>query len=606
MRMHRVSVGELADILVEAGLLTESQATEVKVKSSTQRSRLMMSSRNSYQGRLQAKDLSPAEVIASFQLPVGGDEGAKALDEDAIVKSLAKKFGTPYEKIDPLKLDAQLISRTLSLPFARKTSVLPLRRKGDTLVVAVTDPHDERLFDELQRITASKLSIVLSSRSDIQRLITEVHGFKVSVAKAAKEMDGPKVDLGNLEQLVRLSRVEEIEANDRHVINAVDYILHYAFDQRASDIHIEPKREHSQIRMRIDGVLHDIYQIPKPVHPAVVTRIKTLTRLDLAERRRPQDGRFKTHKEGSEVEMRVSTLPVAFGEKVVIRIFDPSVLVMDVSEIGFDEETYERYREFISRPNGLILVTGPTGSGKTTTLYSSLKYLSRPDVNITTIEDPIEMVEESFNQIAVHSKIGLGFAESLRHVLRQDPDILMVGEIRDEETANQALQAALTGHLVFSTLHTNDSATSVTRLLELGLNPYLVSSTLVGVVAQRLVRQVCESCQTELKLTSEQMNVLDIQLPPGAKQTLKVYQGDGCVRCRGTGLYGRSAIFELLRNTDSVRNLINEQADSTEIMRAAVADGTVTLREAAVRKLAEGVTSFGEVVRVTVEENQRW
>jgi general secretion pathway protein E len=279
---------------------------------------------------------------------------------------------------------------------------------------------------------------------------------------------------------------------------------------------------------------------------------------------------------------------------------------MDVAELGFDEETYERYRDFISRPNGLILVTGPTGSGKTTTLYSSLKYLSRPDVNITTIEDPIEMVEESFNQIAVHTKIGLGFAKALRHVLRQDPDILMVGEIRDEETANQALQAALTGHLVFSTLHTNDSATSITRLLELGLNPYLVSSTLVGVVAQRLVRQVCESCQTELELTTEQMNILDIQLPPGATKALKVYQGAGCVSCRGTGLYGRSAIFELLRNTDSVRNLINEQADSTEIMRAAVADGTVTLREAAVRKLAEGVTSYGEVVRVTVEENQRW
>jgi general secretion pathway protein E len=603
--MHRVSVEELTDILVEAGLLTESQATEVKVKSSTQRSRLMMSSRDSYQGRLQAKDLSPAEVIASFQLPIGGDEGGQILDEDTIVKALAEKVGKPYEKIDPLKLDAQLISNTLSLPFARKTSVLPLRRKGDTLVMAVTDPHDERLFDELQGITASKLSIVLSSRSDIQRFITEVHGFKRSVAKAAKEMS-PSVDLGNLEQLVRLSRVEEIEANDRHVINAVDYILHYAFDQRASDIHIEPKREHSQIRMRIDGVLHDIYQIPKPVHPAVVTRLKTLTRLDLAERRRPQDGRFKTHKEGSEVEMRISTLPVAFGEKVVIRIFDPSVLVMDVSELGFDEDNYERYREFISRPNGLILVTGPTGSGKTTTLYSSLKYLSRPDVNITTIEDPIEMVEESFNQIAVHSKIDLGFAKALRHVLRQDPDILMVGEIRDEETANQALQAALTGHLVLSTLHTTDSATSVTRLLELGLNPYLVSSTLVGVVAQRLVRRVCDACKTEIELTNEQVNVLDIQLPPSANQKLKVSQGEGCVRCRGTGLYGRSAIFELLRNTDSVRSLINEQADATEIMRAAMADGTVTLREAAVRKLAQGETSYSEVVRVTVEENQRW
>ncbi len=604
MRTHRIDIEELSQYLAEAGLLTEDQVADVRVKADTQRARLRKVQGKDVFGRNLAGDVSPAEIIASMELSIEGDTRESTLDEDIIVKCLAQKTGYPFEKIDPLKLDSQLITSTCSLPFARRTSVLPLRREGEGLVVAVTDPFDEQLFDELRRLAGTQLTIVLTTRSDIQRFITEVYGFKQSVARAAKEM-APSVDIGNLEQLVRLGKVEELEADDRHVVNAVEYILHYAFDQRASDIHIEPKRDHSQIRMRIDGVLHDIYRIPKQVHPAVVTRLKTMTRLDLAERRRPQDGRFKTDKEGFEVEMRVSTLPVAFGEKVVIRIFDPGLLAKEVSDLGFDEEGYERYLEFIERPNGLILVTGPTGSGKTTTLYSSLRYLSSPEVNITTIEDPIEMVFEAFNQTAVHRKIGLDFAESLRHILRQDPDIVMVGEIRDPETGAQALQAALTGHLVFSTLHTNDSATSVTRLLELGLNPYLVSSTLVGVVAQRLVRKVCEVCHKEVPLTPEQMGVLDIQLPPGGERTIMVSEGEGCVRCRNTGLYGRSAIFEMLRMTDAVRELVNEEADAAEIMRAARADGTVSLREAAVRKLAEGVTSYGEVVRVTVDEDAR-
>jgi general secretion pathway protein E len=605
MRTHKLTVEEVVGFLVDGGCLTEDQGREVVVKADTQRSRLGRNLTKNASKWIKPVEVSSAEVIASLDLHQKADAKAPVVDEDMVVRCVAEKTGFPYEKIDPLKLDSQLITRTLSLPFARRTSVLPLRRDGESLVIAVTDPHDEALFDELQRLIASRLQIVLSSRSDIQRFITEVYGFKQSVTQAAKEMV-PSLDLGNLEQLFRLGKIEEIEANDQHVINAVDYLLHYAFDQRASDIHVEPKREHSQIRMRIDGVLHDIYKIPKPVHPAVVSRLKTMSRIDLAERRRPQDGRFKTDKSGEEVEMRVSTLPVAYGEKVVIRIFDPSVLMQDVSEIGFDEDSYQQFVDFIDRPNGLILVTGPTGSGKTTTLYSSLQYLSSPDVNITTIEDPIEMVVEAFNQIAINPKIELDFAQALRHVLRQDPDILMVGEIRDQETATQALQAALTGHLVLSTLHTNDSATTIARLLELGLNPYLVSSTLVGVVAQRLVRKVCDTCKSEVVLTQDQMNVLDIQLPPEAEQTLTVSQGEGCVRCRGTGLYGRSAIFELLRNTDSVRKLINERADSTEIMRAAQADGTVTLREAAVRKLAEGITSYGEVIRVTADESRRW
>jgi general secretion pathway protein E len=606
MRTHKVTVEELVDLLVGGGLLDESQGQEIKVRADGQRARLRLAQNRGaprLRGGAQA-DVSAAEVVASMELPVGGKPDGATLDEDRIVRCLAEAAGMPFEKIDPLKLDAPLITGTFSLPFARRTSVIPLRKGASGLVFAVADPYDEQLFEELRTLIRSEFELVLSPRSDIQRHITEVYGFKHSVTSAAKEI-APSIDLGNLEQLVKLGDVDELEASDKPVVNAVDYVLHYAFDQRASDIHIEPKRDHSQVRMRIDGVLHDIYRVPRQVHAPIVTRIKMLSRLDLAERRRPQDGRFKTDKEGTEVEMRVSTLPVAFGEKVVIRIFDPGILIQDVADLGFDEEGYQRYVEFVSRPNGLILVTGPTGSGKTTTLYSTLRYLSNPEVNITSIEDPIEMVVEEFNQIAVHSKIGLDFAHALRHILRQDPDIVMVGEIRDSETANQAIQAALTGHLVLSTLHTNDSPSSVTRLLELGLNPFLVSSTLVGVVAQRLVRRTCEHCKVETALTQDQISVLGIDLPPDGERALKVWRGEGCVRCRGTGLYGRSAIFEMLAVGDTMRELINERADAAAIMRAARADGTITLREAAVRKLAEGITSFDEVLRVTVDEDRR-
>ncbi len=599
MRTNKITIVELSDLLLSSGLITEESSVLIKLRSDAQRARLERSFAKD-RGRFVYGEISPAEIIASLEIDRADNTELK-LDEDTIVKCLADSAKMPFIKIDPLKLNSALITETVSLPFARRTSVLPLAKEGDVLRVAVSDPYDRKLFDELEHLTQCRLDLMLSPRSDLQRFITEVYGFKRSVARAAVEMQ-PSSDLGNLEQLVRLSAVHEIEANDRHVVSAVEYLLHYAFDQRASDIHIEPKRDTCKIRMRIDGVLHDIYSIPKSVHPAVVSRIKTLSRLDLSERRRPQDGRFKTDKDGSEVEMRVSTLPVAFGEKVVIRIFDASMLLKDMSELGFDDDSYSRCLEFITRPNGLILVTGPTGSGKTTTLYSALKYLSSPEVNVSTIEDPIEMVFETFNQTAVHPKIGLDFAESLRHILRQDPDIIMVGEIRDPETANQALQAALTGHLVLSTLHTNDSATAVTRLLELGLNPYLVSSTLIGVIAQRLLRRVCEACASETYLTEEQIQMLNIKLPPNSMNRLKIRRGEGCVKCRGTGLYGRTAIYEMLSVNDSVRRLIHERADAVRIMRAAQSDGTVTLREAAVKKLAEGFTSFDEVIRVTVEE----
>lgn len=601
MRTQRVTVEELAQILFKHKLLTEEQAKEVVIRCDGQRARLSFNrSRGDANAKKELKAITAAEIIASFRYHINGDETKELLDEDLIVKTLAQTKGVPYIKLDPLKLDANLITSTVSLPFARRTTVLPLYKKKDELTVAVCDPYDKELFEELRILTRMEIAPVLAIRTDIQRFITEVYGFKKSVTNAAKEM-GSSVDIGNLEQLFQLSKVDDIESNDTHVINAVDYILHYAFDQRASDIHIEPKREHCQVRMRIDGVLHDIYKIPKAVHPAVISRIKTMSRLDLAEKRRPQDGRFKTKKENAEVEMRISTLPVAFGEKMVIRIFDPTVLIQNTTELGFDVHCHNAFMEFVERPNGLILVTGPTGSGKTTTLYSTLRHLSTPEVNVVSIEDPIEMVIEQFNQIAIQPKIGLTFAAALRHVLRQDPDIVMVGEIRDHETAEQAIQAALTGHLVISTLHTNDSATSITRLIELGADPFLVASTLVGVVAQRLVRCVCPKCKMETSLSSDQLELLGINLDTPDPKSLKIWKGAGCVHCRNTGLYGRTGVFELLAVNDTIRELIVDSADSASILRAARADGTITLRESAIKKLAQGATSFEEVVRTTID-----
>ncbi len=591
----------LLDLLASKGVVTEEQRNEVIVQSEAARLRLRRAKSAGSDDRRIHYEVSPAEIVASLGISLQDKGRTRPLDEDVIAEILAAHVGIPYEKIDPLELDARLITTTISRPFARRHSVLPLREEHGVLSFAVDNPFCHALFEELRRITGREIAIVLSAKSDIQRVITEVYGFKTSVKAAVAEF-GKWHDLGNLEQLIRLKRVEDIEATDRHIVNAVEYLLHYAFDQRASDIHLEPKREESRIRMRIDGVLHDIYQVPMAVHPAMVSRIKMLSRLDIAERRRPQDGRFKTDRSGREVEMRVSTLPVAFGEKVVIRILDSQSFVKELIDLGMDDEELQKWTSYIDRPHGLLLVTGPTGSGKTTTLYSSLKAIASPEVNIVTIEDPIEMVLEPLNQLAVHPKIGITFASALRHILRQDPDIVMVGEIRDRETAEYAIQAALTGHLVFSTLHTNDTSTSITRMFELGVNPYLISSTLVAVLAQRLLRCVCDDCRTETILTPDEIAMLEIPLPADGNRQLKAWKGEGCVKCRGTGLYGRTGIFEVLEISDQMRHLIGQKSSAKELGRAAQLEGMRTLREAGVAKLAQGITSFGEVMRVTVED----
>jgi general secretion pathway protein E len=588
-RAQDFTLSFVVDALVAAGHLLASQAKDVLDREASARARVVK------QVGAERYEVSPIEIVAAFQVPLKGRPG-ELLDQDRITQAVATAAGVAYRKIDPLKLDMHLAARTVSKPYATKHCLLALEGGGaGPLVVAVANPFDQELFENLKRLTGSSISPVLSAKSDILKGIADVYGFKRTLAAAASDFADVSGGVSNFEQLVTLSSGRELAAEDQPIIQAVDYLLRYAFDNRASDVHIEAKREASLVRLRIDGVLHPVYRLPPQVHSPVVARIKMMSRLDISEKRKPQDGRIKVDREGREVEIRVSTLPTAFGEKVVMRIFDPETLVQDLAMLGFDPEEKALFEGWIAEPHGLILVTGPTGSGKTTTLYSALKALAGPDVNVTTIEDPIEMVWEDFNQVQVQPRLGLDFANALRHILRQDPDIVMVGEIRDPETADNAIQAALTGHLVLSTLHTNDAVGAVGRLEDLGVAPFLLSSSLLGVMAQRLLRRICPSCSEPTTLTSDQVAALGAPLP----MPLTLRRGAGCVKCRGTGFSGRTAIFEIFTATGEVRELVARKAPMGELVAAARGGGLRTLREAAVRKLAQGTTSFEEVLRVT-------
>jgi general secretion pathway protein E len=469
---------------------------------------------------------------------------------------------------------------------------------GDKITVAVHDPFAPFPADDIKRVTGLNVERVVATRSDIEAVNRGFYDLKTSLQTAEKQLTASRlavVDLGNQEFLS--AEQTELDPAAAPIVKALDHILGYAFEQRASDIHFEPKRELTLVRLRIDGILHDVHLIPKIVYQAVISRIKLLSGLNLAEKRRPQDGRIKRDQGGKEVELRVSTMPTAFGEKAVLRIFDPDILLKGIDELGLSSHDLPKFYDFIARPTGIILVTGPTGSGKTTTLYSTLKYLSKPEVNIVTIEDPIEMVFEDFNQVAVRPNIEITFGTALRTVLRQDPDIVMVGEIRDMETAENAVQAALTGHLVLSTLHTNDASSTITRLLDLGVPHFLITSTLIGILAQRLVRENCTHCIEEYEPTAEEAAAL--RMPLEKLQPYRFKRGKGCLHCRETGYSGRIGIFEVLPMTERIRRLVSTQAGSLEIFKAGREEGLRTLREAGIEKVFRGVTTTTEVVRVT-------
>ena len=536
------------------------------------------------------------DVISSLNLK-RKDRKAWSLDEEIIFQVLTKKWGIPYKKIDPLELDLNVVTTTIPKIFALKHLVLPVEIQDGVLTIATPDPFNLEALQDVARATSMEVKTVVSPKTEIIKLIEEFFGFKRSIAAAENEFDTPSVDLGNLEQYVELKSADELPSNDLHIVNAVNHLFIYAFDQRASDIHIEPKRDVSLVRMRIDGVLHTVYKLPKKVHFAIISRIKNLSRLDMAEKRRPQDGRIKTDKEGVEVEMRISTLPVAFGEKIVMRIMDPDILFQDTKNLGFTTEGLDRFNRFVNMPHGIGLVTGPTGSGKSTTLYSTLRRISTPEINVTTIEDPIEMVHEEFNQISVQPAVDITFSSVLRYILRQDPDIIMIGEMRDLETAENAIQAALTGHLVLSTLHTNDAPSSITRLIDLGVPAFLIQASLVGILAQRLVRTICEYCKEPFEIESEKLKRMGLDV--GKKGKLSLNYGKGCVKCRGTGYKGRKGIFEVLPYTEGLRKLTTADPDMSAIKALATKEGMVSLRQNGIKRMMEGTTTYKEILRVT-------
>ena len=591
----------VAEALAKAGVISEDARRTALARENVQRARVLREHAARSGGRgLRRAELSPVELLASFKF-VDLRHEAEVVDEDKATQAVAQATGLPYRKIDPLRLDAHLITRTLSRPFARKHAVIPVERRGETLVVAAANPFDRELFENLRGLTGQDIEPVLAAPADIHRAIAEVYGFRAQISEAVTQVTGDDaVDVGNLEQFVDLAGIEALEASSEPIIAAVEYLLHYAFEQRASDIHLEPRREESIIRMRIDGVLHPIHRIPKAVHGAIANRFKIMSRLDIASRK-PQDGRIRTARGDAEMELRVSTIPTTFGDKVVVRILDPNVLVRDLSELGFLPEERETFERWLVRPHGLVVVTGPTGSGKTTTLYSALQALTSPEVNVTTIEDPIEMVHEDFNQIAANPKTGTSFADALRHVLRQDPDVIMVGEVRDAETASQAVQAALTGHLVLTTLHTTDTVGAIARLRDLGVPSFLIAATLTGVVAQRLVRQVCPLCAEDVPLTADEVADLGVPHPEEHAGRLLARRGQGCAKCRYTGYYGRTGLFEILTINGRLRHLIAEGATPEVLARTARQDGLKSLREHAVRKVASGATAFEEAMRATAD-----
>ncbi len=546
-----------------------------------------------------AGSMHPLTAIAQCKI-VQARAPHKLLTLDVLSEWAAAKVGIPFLRIDPLKIDFTRVADVMSATYAARFNILPVELKGDTLVVATADPFHTEWQDEIARISRKRIELVLANPLDIAQYISQFFSLAKSIRDANKSSGQDLAMRNNFEQLVELGKSnKQVDANDQHVVNIVDWLWSYAFDQRASDIHLEPKREFGVIRFRIDGVLHQVYQVPAVVLIAMTARIKLLGRMDVIEKRRPQDGRIKTKTTGGqEVELRLSTMPTAFGEKLVMRIFDPEVVVKTLPELGFPPDDAARWDALTKRPHGIVLVTGPTGSGKTTTLYTTLKALATSEVNVCTVEDPIEMVEASFNQMQVQPGIDLSFADGVRALMRQDPDIIMVGEIRDLETAEMAIQAALTGHLVLSTLHTNDAPSSVMRLLELGVPWYLLGSTLGGIMAQRLVRTLCPHCKSpDGELSDEVWHSVGgaWQIPKPAT----VYRPVGCPECRQTGFRGRTGIYELATVTDSFSHLIQEVTDLAALRQQSVLDGMKPLRIAGAYKVVEGVTTAEEVLKVT-------
>jgi general secretion pathway protein E len=575
----KLSLQNLCKQLQEMGALDKEQLAEIQQKGMNGK-------------------FHPVQAIASHNFKHGQQE-KQPIDEEYIMEMVAKESNLDYYTIDPLKVKASEVTPTMSFAFAKRHGLLPVAISRDEVTVATAEPFDHRWIADIEHINRRQVKLVVATPSDIQRFQVEFFSLAASVSGASEVH---KKQGSNLESLVELGNKKGgNDANDEHIVNIVDWLFQYAFEQRASDIHIEPRRDIAKVRFRIDGVLHPVYEFPATVSNAVTSRIKSLGRMNIAEKRKPQDSRIKTRTpNGNEVELRLSTMPTAFGEKLVMRIFDPDVLLRNFNELGFSKEDSAHWDAMTKQTSGIVLVTGPTGSGKTTTLYSTLKQLATEDVNVCTVEDPIEMVEPAFNQMQVHQQIDLDFASGIRALMRQDPDIIMVGEIRDAETAEMAVQAALTGHLVLSTLHTNDAPSAIARLLHIGVPHYLIKGSLVGIMAQRLVRTLCPHCKQKAPTNTQMWQ--DLVQPWSAKAPEYTYHPVGCLECRNTGYMGRAGLYEVMPMNDTLAELVQEQTDVSQLRRSAMKQGMRSLRLSGAQKVAAGLTTIEEVLRVTPAE----
>jgi general secretion pathway protein E len=589
IREHKLSLPEILGMLVADGMVSQAAADTLLAERRGQRG-----------------DTHPLTVIARRNLK-SQQPPHKLLHLDSLTEWLAARTGLEYYHIDPLKIDFSAVTDVMSNDYATRFGILPVQVTANEIVIATTEPFLRDWENVLRQTQRKAIRRVIANPEDIGRYLVEFYSLARSVKNAAQTDRQGKTGQTSFEQLVELGKTkQQFDANDQHIVTIVDWLWQYAFELRASDIHIEPRRDIGLVRFRIDGVLHQVYQIPMSVMAAMTSRIKLLGRMDVIEKRRPQDGRIKTRTaNGQEVELRLSTLPTAFGEKLVMRIFDPEVLVRDFADLGFSDDDRARWEKMTSQPNGIILVTGPTGSGKTTTLYSTLKQLATPEVNVCTIEDPIEMVEPAFNQMQVQHGIDLNFVDGLRALMRQDPDIIMVGEIRDLETADMAIQAALTGHLVLSTLHTNDAPSAITRLLDLGVPPFMINATVLGIMAQRLVRTLCPHCKRALAVRAEENELWESLVSPWKTSHPPQFQHEGgCLECRMTGYQGRIGIYEILLMSPEIRKLITPATDVARIRDVAHREGMKPLRISGAMKVAAGITTLDEVTKVAPPASQ--
>lgn len=575
----KLTLGDVLRMLVNDGIVEKDQAEKL------------------YKDRkLDSSNLHPLIIIAEQKWNDLRTPG-KLLTSEGLTIWLAARAGVEYHHVDPLKLDVGSVAQVVSKAYAERLKIMPIKSVNGEVTIATAEPFVTDWIADLERVLRMKIRLVVANPLDINRYLPQIYNLANSINLANTAKAGQIVGVQNFEQLVELGKDKNLDANEQHVVNIVDWLFKYAFEQRASDIHLEPRRNIGIMRFRIDGVLHEVYQLPSNIMNAITNRIKLLGRMDMVEKRRPQDGRIKTvSADGNEIELRLSTMPTAFGEKLVMRIFTPEILVKNFIELGFSPAQAEQWDGWTKSPNGIILVTGPTGSGKTTTLYSTLKHLATPEVNVCTVEDPIEMVEPAFNQMQVQHNIGLSFADGVRTLLRQDPDIIMIGEIRDVETAEMAIQAALTGHLVLSTLHTNDSPSAITRLLDLGVPSYLIHSSMLGVMAQRLVRTLCPSCKKPTTISQERWDELVGQWKlPKPKE---IYTAAGCLECRMTGYRGRSGIYEMLNISPELKKLITPDTDLAKLKALAHKEGMQPLMINGAEKIAAGLTTIEELIKV--------